>query len=432
LKLISIVDEFLPPFNPDAADSFDDMLLSWHQVLCILIANRTPGDSVVISALGDRLYEYGLLQSAQVWYLIFCLIVSSYLLSQDVYVVSGRDAPGVKLVLLGAVNSFVDEDAISAASSFMDVVVGESVEPAVAESFSTGQVTTGGMLGNLTAKSEVPPPVVSSPIENAHILDPPLVMSTGSTEGYLPSSCDQQGDDQQPAVDQQLNSNQQQYDQQPIVDQQSYLDQQQYDQQPIVDQQLCSDQQQYDHQQNVIDQQSYSDQQQYDQQPIVDQQSYLDQQQYDQQPIVDQQLCSDQQQYDHQQNVVDQQSFSNQQQYDQQPVVDQQSYSDQQQYDQQPIVDQQSFSDLQSSVNQSLPSMKTIELSTSGIDENAIQVAKLSNDAKNVIDIKSNFNLTSLLEIAGLSSMVNEDGSFVSGWIVRLINRLKWVRVFHL
>jgi hypothetical protein len=81
------------------------------------------------------------------------------------------------------------------------------------------------------------------------------------------------------------------------------------------------------------------------------------------------------------------------------------------------------------SANQSLPSPYTIEASNLHLEENVhdIQVATLTSNAQNVIGLKNEFSLALLLEMTCLSSLMQEDGTFVSRWNGQLI--LKWAEV---
>ena len=47
-----------------------DNLVKWRETIAMILANRAPGDSQAISALGDMLKEYGLIHAAHAWYVI--------------------------------------------------------------------------------------------------------------------------------------------------------------------------------------------------------------------------------------------------------------------------------------------------------------------------------------------------------------------------
>ncbi|KAJ3065291.1 vesicle coat component [Podochytrium sp. JEL0797] len=64
----------------------------WKEAVALIVANRTPGDVVAISALGDLLASYGMTVPAHI----------CFLLSNAHSLISGADAPNVKAVLLGA------------------------------------------------------------------------------------------------------------------------------------------------------------------------------------------------------------------------------------------------------------------------------------------------------------------------------------------
>lgn len=71
------IDEFLPPFSEGNQGKYADTLLNWSGLLCMLLANPMDGGSLVICALGDRLREYGLVLSSQVWYVwcFYCIVI---------------------------------------------------------------------------------------------------------------------------------------------------------------------------------------------------------------------------------------------------------------------------------------------------------------------------------------------------------------------
>jgi hypothetical protein len=65
------VSEFLPSYDECIAKGVPIPSLStisrWREVLIAIISNRTPGDLISISALGDQLKSYGFNAAAQVW-----------------------------------------------------------------------------------------------------------------------------------------------------------------------------------------------------------------------------------------------------------------------------------------------------------------------------------------------------------------------------
>ncbi|CAG8490049.1 7141_t:CDS:2 [Funneliformis caledonium] len=68
-----------------------DSLVKWRETIAMILANRTPGDNQVISALGDMLKECGWVHAAHI----------CYMLSPTVSIISGSDAPNVRFTLLG-------------------------------------------------------------------------------------------------------------------------------------------------------------------------------------------------------------------------------------------------------------------------------------------------------------------------------------------
>lgn len=276
----------------------------------------------------------------------------------------------------------------SFADSIMNGVVGEDNEVEKSRPEIKKSVSTGGVMGYFTAKSEPVVEKIPSPVVNASVLDPSMMDAGGfyggvgdQGTGYDPTVgvYDQQNymqsfGDGSGGYDNQNGSGV--YDQQQVYQQPSF-DQQSYTQQPVFDQQqnqqsVVAGQELFDQQQPVFDQQQYNqphaieqhsynqqqpvEQPQYNQPPVADQQQYnqpltVDQHQYNQPPAIEQQQfnqphVADQQQYNQQQFVVDKQSYSqtavaDQQQYNQPPTVDNQQF-DQNQY-QQHVVDQQSY-----------------------------------------------------------------------------------------
>ncbi|TPX54554.1 hypothetical protein SeMB42_g00201 [Synchytrium endobioticum] len=88
------VSEFLPPFNemdPASQTAAQETLARWQDTLAMILANRTPGDSIILATLGERLSEYGKAKAAHICFLI----------SGVATVFGGADVPTTRAVLLG-------------------------------------------------------------------------------------------------------------------------------------------------------------------------------------------------------------------------------------------------------------------------------------------------------------------------------------------
>ncbi|KAJ3172465.1 vesicle coat component [Geranomyces variabilis] len=88
----AIISDYLPDAGQTLTPVTFELLDAWREVLCIILANRTPGDSAAIAVLGDKLRMYNKRAAAE-----FCHLVASL-----PNTVGGFDTPGVRTVLLGA------------------------------------------------------------------------------------------------------------------------------------------------------------------------------------------------------------------------------------------------------------------------------------------------------------------------------------------
>ncbi|KAI9332515.1 Sec23-binding domain of Sec16-domain-containing protein, partial [Obelidium mucronatum] len=88
------IAEFLG--NTSDQNVIDNALLRWHETLGLILSNKTPGDDIAISALGDLLLSYNMVIPSQI----------CYLLSPAHSPIVGIDAMNVKAVLLGANHAF--------------------------------------------------------------------------------------------------------------------------------------------------------------------------------------------------------------------------------------------------------------------------------------------------------------------------------------
>ncbi|KAJ3147410.1 vesicle coat component [Geranomyces michiganensis] len=88
----AIMNDYLPDAGQSLKPVTFEMLDAWREVLCIILANRTPGDSAAIAALGDKLRMYNKRGAAE-----FCHLIASV-----PNTIGGFDTPGVRTVLLGA------------------------------------------------------------------------------------------------------------------------------------------------------------------------------------------------------------------------------------------------------------------------------------------------------------------------------------------
>ncbi|KAI8618915.1 Sec23-binding domain of Sec16-domain-containing protein, partial [Chytriomyces sp. MP71] len=69
----------------------ESSLSGWREILALIVANKTPGDTSAISALGDQLQSHGMTSAAHV----------CYLLSLNHSPLTGIDGQNAKFVLLG-------------------------------------------------------------------------------------------------------------------------------------------------------------------------------------------------------------------------------------------------------------------------------------------------------------------------------------------
>ncbi|KAJ3183528.1 vesicle coat component [Geranomyces variabilis] len=88
----AIISDYLPDAKLALTPVTFELLDAWREVLCIILANRTPGDSAAIAVLGDKLRMYNKRAAAE-----FCHLVASL-----PNTIGGFDTPGVRAVLLGA------------------------------------------------------------------------------------------------------------------------------------------------------------------------------------------------------------------------------------------------------------------------------------------------------------------------------------------
>ncbi|KAI8819959.1 uncharacterized protein EV422DRAFT_579147 [Fimicolochytrium jonesii] len=87
-----VIDDFLPVFDGTRPAASVATLDKWREVVCLILANRTPGDLNVVAALGDRLKAQNRNSAAE-----FC-----YLLASIPGMFNGIDAPNGRVVLLGS------------------------------------------------------------------------------------------------------------------------------------------------------------------------------------------------------------------------------------------------------------------------------------------------------------------------------------------
>ncbi|KAJ3339720.1 vesicle coat component [Gonapodya sp. JEL0774] len=85
------VEGFLYPPTDTRPDLPSSHINCWRSIVALILANRMPGDSDALTALGDQLKVYGRQSAAQI----------CYLLSPTTSLLSGIDSPGHRVVLAG-------------------------------------------------------------------------------------------------------------------------------------------------------------------------------------------------------------------------------------------------------------------------------------------------------------------------------------------
>ncbi|CAJ0846909.1 12758_t:CDS:10, partial [Entrophospora sp. SA101] len=87
-----VVAPVTPAFSPAPINEMQlERLIKWRETLAMIIANRSPGDSQAISALGDLLKEHGWVHASHI----------CYILSPKSSINSGIDTPNTRFTLVG-------------------------------------------------------------------------------------------------------------------------------------------------------------------------------------------------------------------------------------------------------------------------------------------------------------------------------------------